>query len=392
MTRGGSQPRQFVLVSGDFTTYGGMDRANYELAWHLADRVGAIVHVVAYRVLPPLADHPNVTWHRVSKVLNSYTLAERMLRATGRRVAASLPDARVIVNGGNCDWPDVNWVHALHAAWPTRHAHAPLLFRARAAMTKRRARFKERAAIRNARLVLTNSLHSRDQIIKLLGAEPARVRCVYYGIDANVYRPITDDEQSSARRRLALPRDRPVVAFIGTLGWDRNKGFDTLFAAQRALCTFSDWDAILVAAGGGQEVEFWRGETARAGLTDRVRMLGFTKQIPDLLASADLLVAPSSYESYGLGVHEALCCGVPAMVSKIAGVAERYPPDLADLLIDDPADANALAEMLRRWVLGRERYRSLVAPFGDMLRTRSWEHMAAEIVSLMESPVAKARA
>ena len=66
----------YVIVTGDFTNFGGMDRANYELAWHLADRVGAPVHLIAYRVLPPLVEHPNVVWHRVPKPLNSYTLAE----------------------------------------------------------------------------------------------------------------------------------------------------------------------------------------------------------------------------------------------------------------------------------------------------------------------------
>jgi glycosyltransferase involved in cell wall biosynthesis len=382
----GAHRLQFVIVSGDFTTFGGMDRANYELAWHLAERVRADVHLVAYRVLSPLAEHANVTWHRVKKVLNSYTLAEGVLRATGRRVAASLASARVVTNGSNCDWPDVNWVHALHAVWPRRDVHAPLMFRARAALTKHRVRLKERRAIQSAQQVITNSRRSRDQIVGLLGIDPARVHCVYYGIDAHVYRPASAGERTAARRRLSLSADRAIIAFIGTLGWDRNKGFDTLFAAQRSLCRSADWDGMLVAAGGGQEVEYWRAEANRAGLGDRVRMLGFTTQVPDLLAASDVIVAPSKYESYGLGVHEALCCGLPAIVSRTAGVAERYPPELSSLLLDDPEDAAALAEKLRHWRVDAEHYRSLVKPFGDMLRARSWEQMSADIVSLMELP------
>ena len=38
---------------------------------------------------------------------------------------------------------------------------------------------------------------------------------------------------------------------------------------------------------------------------------------------------PARYEAYGLAVHEALCRGLPALVSASAGVAERYPADLA---------------------------------------------------------------
>jgi glycosyltransferase involved in cell wall biosynthesis len=372
-----------VIVSGDFTTTGGMDRANYELAWHLAEGLGANVHLVAYRVAPPLSDHSNVTWHRVNKVLNSYTLAEQSLRRRGRAVAASLPVCRVIVNGGNCDWPDVNWIHALHAAWPRRDRHAPLSFRARAAWTKWRARTNERRAVRRARVVLTNSQRTRRQICELLDVAPDRVHAVYYGVDADVYRPPTPVDGQAGRAALGLPPDVPVVGFIGTLGWDRNKGFDTLFRAQQLLCTDPNWTAVLVAAGGGQEVDVWRREAARHGLAQRVRMLGFTDQIPQLLAAVDLLVAPSQYESYGLAVHEALCRGIPVMASEVAGVAERYPAALSDLLIRDPLDAAALAAQLRRWHATQAQCRVLTAEFGDMLRQRSWADMSNDIVNVI---------
>ena len=43
-------PAPWILVSGDFTTWGGMDRANYELAWHLAEREGVETHLVSHFV------------------------------------------------------------------------------------------------------------------------------------------------------------------------------------------------------------------------------------------------------------------------------------------------------------------------------------------------------
>jgi len=39
------------------------------------------------------------------------------------------------------------------------------------------------------------------------------------------------------------------------------------------------------------------------------------------------------------GVHEALCCGLPAIVSASAGVAERYPADRLGLLLANSDDA-----------------------------------------------------
>ena len=61
---------------------------------------------------------------------------------------------------------------------------------------------------------------------------------------------------------------------------------------------------------------------------ESVRFLGYRKDLAQLLQASDALIAPTRYDSYGLGVHEALCCGLPALVSAGAGVAERYPERL----------------------------------------------------------------
>ena len=114
------------------------------------------------------------------------------------------------------------------------------------------------------------------------------------------------------------------------------------------------------------------------------RTVKWTLYGPDVLAACDALVAPSRYEAYGLAVHEALACGLPALVSEGAGVAERYPADLADLLLRDGADAREIAASLRAWRANAERARERVAAFSSELRARSWDDMAREIERLLE--------
>ncbi len=374
----------YVLVSGDFTPWGGMDRANYELAWYVAEEVGAAVHLVSHRVALPLREHPRVAWHRVPKPIGSYILGGPWLATQGRRVARrlSVQGARVIVNGGNCAWPGVNWVHAVHAAWNCRHDGAPATFRIRAAWLKRTARRSERRAVSAAELVLTNSQRARRQIIDLVGVAPERVHTVYYGIDPEAFCPPSPEARLAARRRLGWSGMRPVVAFIGAFGYDRNKGFDILFAAWESLAHDPAWDAELVAAGAGAEIDLWRRRVAASGLRDRVRILGFTELVPEILAAADVFVSPTHYDAYGLAVQEALCVGLPAFVTKTAGIAERYPDDLQDLLLSDPPDPLDLARRLRQWRLNPRGYAERVAPFGAMLRRRTWTDMASDIVGL----------
>ena len=376
----------YLLVSGDFTPWGGMDRANYELAWHLAHRVGARVHLVSHYVHPQLAAHANVIWHRVAKPLNSYQLAGPLLARKGCQVARSLQGqgARVVVNGGNCPWPDVNWVHAVHAAWDNRDAEAPVWFRLKNRWAKASARRAETQVLRMARVVLANSQQTRQQIIEHLDISPERVHVVYLGIDATAYRPFTDDERVAARCELGFEQDRPRAGFVGALGYDRNKGFDVLFPAWKTLCQGRAWDVDLVVVGAGAELAAWQERVQEAGLGQRIRFLGYRKDVPRILAACDVLVHPAHYEAYGLCVHEALSRGLPALVSARAGVAERYRPELQDLLIADPEDPAALADRLIHWRNNLERYRAAVIPLSNSLRSHTWDHMAERIIQIVQ--------
>ena len=93
-------------------------------------------------------------------------------------------------------------------------------------------------------------------------------------------------------------------------------------------------------------------------------------------------MSPVRYESYGLNVQEALCCGVPAIVSHNAGVAERYPAELSDLLLANPPTrrisqcgcfigATRLEDLKRR-----------IAPLSATLRSWTWDDMAAQMIAV----------
>lgn len=379
-------PPPWVVVAGGFHARGGMDRANAALAHHLVAR-GHALHLVAHSVEPALAAHTSVTVHLAPRPAGSILLGEHLLARRGREVARSLTQqragARVVVNGGNCSWPDVNWVHSVHHAWPTSDAGAPLWFKAKNRLSHALARRGERRALDVARLVLANSDGTRRHLIELLGVKPEIVRTVYLGSDAGC-RPATVEERSAACLRLGLTDARPVVAFVGALGHDNNKGFDTLWLAWKSLCAREDWDADLIVAGGGRGVRSWRERVAAEGLTGRVRLLGFTEKVEEVLAASDLLVSPARYEAYGLNAHEAISRGVPALVSASAGIAERFTPSLREMLLPDAEDATDLATRLLRWRFDVDGWKTLFAPLASKLRRRTWDDMAADIVALVE--------
>lgn len=88
------------------------------------------------------------------------------------------------------------------------------------------------------------------------------------------------------------------------------------------------------------------------------------------------------YEAYGVNVQEAICRGIPAMVTASAGVAERYPPELAPMLIPDPEDPRSLVERLLAWRASKDEWRERFQPLSERLRSRSWRDTAVDIVSI----------
>lgn len=369
----------WLLVAGDFTTYGGMDMANFALASYLGRTISApdVVHIVSHRVAPELSSMARVRVHEVPRPLGMQRLGEPFLRAQALRWQKRLGSGRVVANGGNADARDVNWVHYVHAAYRPQAAGAWNGLRVRA--NHRRYLRQERRALRHSRVVICNSRRTAADV-GLAGVEKDRTRVVYYGIDPVKFGPITPPERERARRALGFPQDRPMALFVGALG-DRRKGFDTLFEAWRALCGRPDWDVELAIAGTGAELPAWQaraGEYLREG---RMRFLGFRRDIPMILAACDLLIHPARYEAYGLAVHEALCRGLGAIVSASAGIAEQYPEDLHSLLLGDPDSPAELARRLQAW-RNDPSVASRLAPFSARLRARCWDDMAREIVTV----------
>jgi glycosyltransferase involved in cell wall biosynthesis len=363
-----------LLVTGDFVRTGGMDVANHGLARYLA-RYGGPLHLVAHRVAPDLAAFPNVHVHLVPRPADSSFLGAPLLASAGRRWAGYVASqgGRVIVNGGNCGADDVNWVHYVHASYRAP-PEGGLFRKLKSRVVGMVYRSQEKQRIRMAKVVVANSQRTRMDLIERLDIRADKVKVVYYGTDPTQFRPGTEAEKAEVRQELGVADGEPLVAFVGALG-DRRKGFDVLFDAWCALAG-RGWDGTLVVIGRGAELDAWRARAEAARPAVRIRFLGFRSDVDRILRGCDALVSPTRYEAYGLGVHEALCCGVPALVSARAGVAEQYSQSMRSLLIHDPESAEQVASALERWRSLASHWRMQVRELSTELRAHTWEEMA----------------
>jgi glycosyltransferase involved in cell wall biosynthesis len=134
-------------------------------------------------------------------------------------------------------------------------------------------------------------------------------------------------------------RGRPRVVFVGRLV--RSKGVHVLLEAASRMRTPG---VQIVLVGDGPERARVERQAEQLDVADRVHVTGFVEhhRIPDVLATADLLVLPSTYEELGTVLVEALHAGVPTVASRTGGIPEVVEHGVTGLLVP-PGDAGALA-------------------------------------------------
>jgi glycosyltransferase involved in cell wall biosynthesis len=98
-------------------------------------------------------------------------------------------------------------------------------------------------------------------------------------------------------------------------------------------------------------------------LTNFVRFVGFQADVEKKLAQLDIYVQPSSSESFGLAVVQAMSVGLPVVATKTGGLPEVVTENKTGILVE-PANPKELAEAILKLLHDR----SLARRMGDLAR------------------------
>jgi glycosyltransferase involved in cell wall biosynthesis len=201
-----------------------------------------------------------------------------------------------------------------------------------------------RAAVRLARptLVAVSDV-VRASAIRRLGADPDSVITIHNGIDLGQAHAAPD--RRAARALLGIPDAAFVLACVGRLV--ALKGHRYLLEAMAAVHAAHP-NTVLVIVGGGPQREQLGRLAETHGVAGAVRFLGTGTALGErAMAAADVLVAPSLSEGFGLVALEAMAMERPCVASNTGGLAEIVDDGASGFLVP-AADAHALAAALIR--------------------------------------------
>ncbi len=226
---------------------------------------------------------------------------------------------------------------------------------------------------RGSSVFIAVSRADRRKMVEIERVAPHKVLFVPNGI-------ATPPPPSGAdvRAELGIPSDAPVIGTVSVLR--PQKALDVLIRAAVPLLSELP-DLRVLIAGEGWDKPKLEELIEQLGVGDRVQLLGFRSDVPDVLEALDVAVSSSNFEGSPLAVMEFMESARPIVATRVGGV-----PDLIDDgvhgLLADAGDVDGLTAAIRRMLGDREAARAM----GERARERRRrEFDIALMVSRFES-------
>jgi glycosyltransferase involved in cell wall biosynthesis len=229
--------------------------------------------------------------------------------------------------------------------------------------------------------ILSPSNATLDFFRKSFVNNPKKLGTFATGIDQDLFTPLLEKDSDLKIRYINFFKDRNsnpqhIVGYIGRIAIEKNLDI-LLKLAQR------NPDIGFVIIGEGPEKKRLE---ARAQNISNILFIPVQigKKLAEHYKMLDAFITPSETETYGFTILEALSCGTPTIMPKIA-VFEEIHPELRmwQVDIEDPENVLIRYEEVMQKVLEENRYTQF-AFTQEYIKKFSWEKSAIDLVLAYE--------
>ena len=133
------------------------------------------------------------------------------------------------------------------------------------------------------------------------------------GIDVEKFAAVKVD-RAAKRREIGVPEDAFLLISVGELNKNKNHQ-----AVIKAVARVKEQNLHYVIVGQGKLKDHLIKLSERLGVSNRVHLLGYRRDIAELNKCADVFCFPSKREGLPVALMEAMACELPVVCSKIRG-------------------------------------------------------------------------
>jgi glycosyltransferase involved in cell wall biosynthesis len=233
------------------------------------------------------------------------------------------------------------------------------------------------ACSRMATRIITDSEHSRNEIVRHLHSDPEKIEVIYPAVDPFFYSPVDSAQIASVRSRLGIDRD--YVLCVGI--YKRRKNHAGLLTAFHKMLDSGCQAQLVVAGPMGEGEPVLRRLAGELGISEHLILTGFVNDIDlrALYAGARVYACPSVYEGFGFTVLEAMACGTLVVCSSATSL-----PEVANkaALYFDPYKPEEMASQLVRAFSDNAVRTSLIAEGHRNLLRFDWKETARQTLAV----------
>lgn len=161
--------------------------------------------------------------------------------------------------------------------------------------------------------IIAVSYSARNNLVRL-GIDFKKINVIINGVEP--IKRISDNDKKILRSKLNIPTDSHVISIFARL--EKYKDHETFLLAARELLKSRDCYFLIV--GSGSEKEYLKSLAYKLKIFEKVRFLGFVKDVSPYMNITDINVNCSiGTETSSLALSEGMSLGIPAIVSDYLG-------------------------------------------------------------------------
>ncbi len=235
------------------------------------------------------------------------------------------------------------------------------------------------ARVKNSRLIIAVSEHTKKDVVRLLGVSPDRVRVTYLAANKS-FRYISNRESLyEVLKKYGI--NSKYILSVGTI--EPRKNYVNLikaFALHLDKVKKEEIKLVIVGRKGWAYNECLK-SAIELGIQRHIIFCDYVNDVdlPIIYNMAELFVFPSLYEGFGLPVLEAMCCGVPIICSNTSSIPE-VTADAAVLI--NPLNIPAMADAIENVMSNVDLRKSLSGKAMRQSSRFSWEKTAQKTISV----------
>lgn len=312
--------------------------------------------IIPWRDLQALWQFWRLLRHYHPTILHTHTFKAGMLG----RIAARLVGTPIIVHTFHG--------HVFHGYWNKHISHGIVML--------------ERWLASQSTLIVTVSERLRQELIAYRIAPPEKIKVVSLGFDLQ---PFVDCAQwrGQLHTELGLPTDTPLIGCVGRLVPVKNQA---LFLQAAAQLVGAGSPAHFVLVGDGELRASLVAQLSELGLTTRVHLLGWRRDLPQIYADLAVAVNSSVNEGTPVALIEAMAAGVPVAATAVGGVPDVVKAGQTGYLARS-GNATDLATAIVQALQAPAQLRAAAQAY--VLRTYSLERLYQQVTALYDSLLAQ---